>query len=82
MESNKINRKPGDAQTQKRIHEHLADKKDIITEDDIKNAKADITEMEQQPTAVQKKNDEDPEDKKVKDNTNPGIQTTWNILES
>ncbi len=73
-----------DKATNKRIHEHIAHENDTITDNDIKNAKTDITNL------AEKDNDDETKDKEskndqsnnLKDNTNPTIQSVWNILES
>ena len=69
-----------DERTEKKIHEHLSNKDDVITEEDIANA----------PVGIVHKNDEghvdskadSAEQEKLKDNDDPDIDTTWNILES
>ncbi|RYD81519.1 MAG: hypothetical protein EOP53_06165 [Sphingobacteriales bacterium] len=78
-----------DERTEKKIHEHLNNEKDIITEEDIANAPAGPVNKEEAalPASESKKEElketeEKMGDDKVKDNTDPGIQTSWNVLES
>lgn len=62
-----------DINTQKKIRKHLKDKNDTITDADIKNAKTNFSETDQQLDKQEK-------DKKVEDATGPGIDIPWNIL--
>lgn len=80
-----------DERTEKKIHEHLNNEKDIITEEDIANAPAGPVKNEgvAMPAVVPKEKKEAPgetgntkEEDKVKDNTDPGVETAWNVLES
>lgn len=80
-----------DERTEKKIHEHLNNEKDIITEEDIANAPAgpvnkegvtipvDITEEKKDELKIE---EDKKEEDKLKDNTDPGIETSWNVLES
>ena len=83
-----------DERTQKKIHEHLNNEDDIITEQDIANvttgivmenesinldvAENDIAEIEE----IKENSDKDLEDKKIKNNEDADIDTPWNILGS
>ncbi len=86
-----------DEQTDKRVYEHLTDKTDVISEEDIKNIITDIgtgvenenkvDSDEQQPgdeTAIE--NEENikvaEERHRIKEDNDPGIDTAWNILDS
>ena len=79
-----------DERTEKKIHEHLNNEKDIITEEDIANAPVGPVTKEEVPAAEipgskeeeKKEGEKKPEDEQVKDNTDPGIETAWNVLES
>lgn len=80
-----------DERTEKKIHEHLNNEKDIITEQDIANAPAGLVNKtgeklpEDVPVAGKETSGETgdkKEEDKVKDNTDPGIETSWNVLES
>ena len=77
-----------DLVTQKRIHEHLTDEKDIISDDDIKNVKTDLSIVHGESNSVDNNSkDETTDEKKLADktitgNTDPGIETSWNILAS
>ena len=77
-----------DERTEKKIHEHLNNENDIITEEDIANApvglvnkieEIDIPETKKETVEEEKK---EQEKNKVKDNDDPGIDTSWNVLES
>ena len=76
-----------DERTEKKIHEHLNNENDIITEEDIANApvglvnkieEIDIPETKQETVEEEKEQEKN----KVKDNDDPGIDTSWNVLES
>jgi hypothetical protein len=78
-----------DERTQIRIHEHLNNEDDIITEQDIANISIGIVGDEEirRLAEIQEKNDRpvdynsgEIEDKKILDNEDPEIETTWNIL--
>lgn len=80
-----------DEKTEKKIHEHLNNEKDIITEEDIANAPVGPVNKEgialpvdiPEPTKEElQQTEEKLEEDKVKDNTDPGIGTAWNVLES
>ncbi len=86
----KLKRSPRDEQTAKKVHEHLVNVEDKITDEDIRNVKTDfadenvneITEVPgEKETEALAKNEENPDDKGIKDNTDPGIESAWNILE-
>lgn len=81
-----------DTGTQNRIHEHLNNKDDIITEQDIANIRTDITnpageegrgsEMLPPADAEDSTNDDLMDSERIIDNDDPEIKTTWNILEN
>lgn len=80
-----------DEKTEKKIQEHLNNEKDIITEQDIADAPAgpvqkngatlpvDISPAEKDAL---KETEEKKEADKIKDNNDPGIETSWNVLGS
>ncbi|MFT3910776.1 MAG: hypothetical protein QM737_15270 [Ferruginibacter sp.] len=71
-----------DEQTDKRIHEHLSNEKDEISEDDIRNVKTDqIIENNDDESMPDKLIGDDLEIQKVKDNEDPEIDSSWDILE-
>lgn len=79
-----------DEQTDKRIQEHLTNEDDEISEEDISNIRTDVenhgndfVDSKNPGTFETEIPDEslDPEHI-VKDNTDPEIQTSWNILGS
>ncbi len=79
-----------DERTEKKIHEHLSNENDIITEEDIANApvgpvnKEEVNQAEesgQEKETIKEDKDKKEEDT-LKDNTDPGIETSWNVLES
>ena len=70
-----------DEQTDKRIHQHLTNENDQITEEDISNIKTDVVLPEEE------NHEESEEEKmekkhKIKDNEDSDIDTSWNILGS
>lgn len=77
-----------DKKTAKRVHEHLKNENDHISEEDIKNVKTDFNETEEnkkllQPESVEhsiEETDDLQNDEEIKDNGDPGIKTSWNIL--
>lgn len=79
-----------DERTEKKIHEHLSNEKDIITEEDIANAPVGPVNKEEIPAAVlpasgketTKGEETIAQDEKVNENMDPGIETAWNVLES
>jgi len=83
------NKKPFiDEHTDKRIHEHLSNEKDSISEEDIRNVKTGVdAEPEEDITTTGKpeivnEGTEKPGEEIIKDNSDPEIDTSWNILES
>ncbi|MEO5893493.1 MAG: hypothetical protein ABIQ31_24785 [Ferruginibacter sp.] len=89
MPAEQENKKFNDDQTDKRIHEHLANENDSISEEDINNVKTDVADKENiVSTSVAKEkssekdaNDEsDEEGKKDKGEQENRIETPWNIL--
>ena len=84
-----------DEVTQKKIHDHLNNENDIITEQDIANINTGITQENHSELIVltdlqevPKKDsaeidvEEDIEEKVVKDNRDADVNTSWNILGS
>lgn len=82
-----------DELTQKKIHEHLNNEKDVITEQDIANISIGIVkdkcinlnslfQLQDHEPATGGTEMENIEDKKIRDNENPEINTAWNILGS
>lgn len=87
-----------DEQTNKRIHEHLTNESDRVSEEDIRNVKTDFsynspdngrpTDTERSRIGKEKgkkgkkKIDENADTDQIKDNSDPEIETSWNILES
>ena len=84
-----------DERTEKKIHDHLNNENDVITEQDIANAPTGLVNKElvnkeevaqQEDIPAEPKEELTGENKtaedKVKDNTDPGIETSWNVLES
>ncbi|MEP7317811.1 MAG: hypothetical protein ABI921_03695 [Panacibacter sp.] len=77
-----------DKNTAKRVHEHLKNANDHISEDDIKNVKTDFSETKENKNLLQpepgehsiEENDDTQNEEELKDNTDPGITTSWNIL--
>ena len=81
-----------DERTQNRIQEHLNNEDDVITEQDIANIstgivnpgvvnEAEIANDEpSQEEELIREEDEDLKDKKIHNNEDPDIQTSWNIL--
>jgi hypothetical protein len=80
-----------DERTEERIQEHLTNENDVITEEDIANAPTGIVENKElhdrDPLPEEKKEELEEEErlmkeKKIKDNEDPAIETTWNVLGS
>jgi hypothetical protein len=80
-----------DERTEKKIQEHLTNENDIITEEDIANAPTGIAEgnelprYDDLPTSEKELSKEEEEEemlekKKIKDNEDPGVETSWNVL--
>lgn len=75
--------KPFDEQTDRRIHEHLSNKNDVISEDDIRNIKTNIEENKEPHQDPENPIIENPEEKNLKDDRDPDVDTaSWGILES
>jgi len=68
-----------DEQTKKKIHEHLSNEHDVISEEDIKKIRTDIGSANPpaKETAKQVTNDGE----KARHHKDPGIESAWNILE-
>ncbi len=83
-----------DERTQKKIHEHLTNENDVITEQDIANITTGVTkdndieelaELQEQgegDKTQMTEEEKEAEDKTIKDNEDPEIETPWNILGS
>jgi hypothetical protein len=76
-----------DQHTDDRIHEHLNNLHDEITEEDIRNVRTDIgvdaAPVAEKEPLIEKKEEELPQKEEVKDNTDPDVDTSsWNVLES
>lgn len=77
-----------DDHTERRIHEHLANEKDIISEEDISNVKTNIVSPGSliAPSGAEKDGlpgddkKEPAADKKAGAPDDPGIETPWNLL--
>lgn len=77
-----------DTQTDKRMHEHMSNQNDEITEQDISNIKTDF-DFDNPPLSVETSGDERQEsdnekvlEKKVEDNDDSSIDTSWNVLDA
>jgi hypothetical protein len=78
-----------DEQTDKRMHEHLANEHDEITEEDISNIKTDFDYGApaldgEEPTEDSTGEDDDEKilTKKVENNDDPSIDTSWNVIDA
>ena len=80
-----------DLSTDKRIHEHLTNEDDIISEDDIRNVKTDATVLGEsesgQPSPLADDEVRDSEGdattgKSKPDKNHPGMESPWNILDA
>lgn len=72
-----------DELTDQKVHKHLSDEHDEITEADIANIRTDALFLGEQPTeaaAVAEKSDASNE-LPLKDNSDPEVETPWNILD-
>lgn len=80
-ENEPIGPRINDEQTNKRIHEHLANEDDVITPEDISNAITEIEPVsEEEEKAHETEDEKEEKEKHIKDNTDPEIDTPWNIL--
>jgi len=71
-----------DEQTDKRMHEHLSNENDEITEDDIRNIITDMPVTQAEEVAKEEELEAN-EDDVVKDDTDPQIENdSWNVLGS
>jgi hypothetical protein len=87
----KMKNEVADERTAKKIHEHLINEEDKISDEDISLIKTDFTdnpeiviEDSSKPangSQAEKTAEETPENEKSKDNTDPGVESAWNILE-
>ena len=80
-----------DERTEKKIQEHLTNENDIITEEDIANAPTGIVEGKELADPADLPEDKKEElleeedlleQKKIKDNEDPEVDTSWNVLGS
>ncbi len=75
-----------DEGTDKRIHEHLSDEDDQISEDDIRNVRTDIEDVDvpEEETELPIADDTDNTDElETKDNLDPDVDTSsWEVLGS
>ncbi len=82
-----------DEQTDKRIHEHLVNEGDSISEKDIENVRTDegitVANEKEEPIPLPEPADVDKgesieveKEKVIKSNSDPGIETPWNILDA
>ncbi|MEO6546666.1 MAG: hypothetical protein ABIN94_01655 [Ferruginibacter sp.] len=82
----KENKKFNDDLTDKRVHEHLVNENDIISDEDIENVKTDVVDIEnitstKLPEEKSSENEEsDAAEKKDEDDHGDRIETPWNIL--
>ena len=79
MPAEKDNLRFKDHRTKQRIHEHLRNQHDHISEEDIRNVKTDFVADDSVPSneTTQPALPLADADKATQD---PGIETTWNIL--
>jgi hypothetical protein len=74
-----------DQHTYDRIQQLLTDQNDEVTEDDIRNVRTDIGTSSATPPAppapLQADTGKAAENNEPKDANDPGIETTWNIIE-
>lgn len=69
-----------DEQTDKRIHEHLSNEEDEITEDDIRNIVTEMPVSREEELAKEDELQAD-EDDVIKDDEDPRIENdSWNVL--
>ena len=69
-----------DEQTDKRIHEHLRNEDDEITEDDIRNIVTEMPVSREEELAKEEELQADEKDV-VKDDADPRIENdSWNVL--
>ena len=89
MDSVKKRQRFIDIDTYKRVHEHLKDETDNISDDDINRAATDITKMKGSTTSIENatnekfredKQENGSERREEDSSQDPGIETTWNIL--
>ena len=75
-----------DEQTQQRIHEHLRNETDLISEEDIANVKSsfggekDLDSSNEEEAITEKEKGEQNEDEKKEEGEVSRIETPWNIL--
>ena len=78
-----------DEQTGKRVHEILEDESDEVSEQDIRNIRTDVG-VKQPDTLSDEtaahlphgKAEDFPDEKKIEDDSDPSIDTSWNVLGS
>lgn len=76
-DGNKKNQHSVDPANEKRMHDHISNEKDEITEDDIKNVRTDLEGL-----AAHELSDDEKKvlKKKVEDDLDTSVDTTWNVL--
>jgi hypothetical protein len=75
----------GDAATTKRMRDHISNENDVITTEDIRNAKTADLDETPETTKAEDENAESNDEllkKKIRDNEDNDIDTSWNILQS
>ena len=75
-----------DEKTKRKVEKHMSDINDRITEEDIRNVKTDVTpNMSVNPCDeeenIPSSNAESGKRSRIDDQNDPGIQTSWNILD-
>lgn len=86
--SDEQNQRFTDQHTDDRIHQHLNNKNDEISEEDIRNVRTDIGQQGEpakgdppEPPQLPKAPDKsETPTEPVKDNSDPDVKTSWNIL--
>lgn len=82
-----------DEVTKNKIHQHLNNEDDVITEQDIANINTGVgnelenlamQDLQDENNSISAKENEEEEeevqDKRVHDNDSPAVQTPWNVL--
>ncbi|MEJ7587792.1 MAG: hypothetical protein WKI04_09565 [Ferruginibacter sp.] len=84
--STEKNKPFNDDETEKRIHEHLSNEKDVISDKDIENVNTEIGTEGAIEQAIEEEDLPEREKNKKPGNSNngddeePRIETAWNIL--
>lgn len=74
-----------DVKTENKIHQHLTDANDLISDDDIKNIRTDIGDQSEPSQGFSEEElikAEKEEEQKLKDDDQNPIISSWNILDS